>query len=103
MLDRVMLEAILEQSGLEDSVLSFTANKTPGGGEATLHFSNSNAAAKCIRHFHGCRWTTAPVTAYLVQENTDDIAATTADIAAPPGLDIAGPPGLGLDENSNQA
>lgn len=97
-----MLEAVLEQAGFEDSISSFTACKTLTGTEATLHFCSYAAAAKCVLHFHGRRWTTVPVTAYYVEQNADDDDTTIMNFTPPPGLEMAGPPGLGLDESGNQ-
>lgn len=98
-----MLEAVLEQAGLDASVLSSTTCKASGNGEdAILSFSNATAAARCIRHFHGRRWSSKPVTALLVEDSVADVDAIISNFTPPPGLDLPAPPGLDVDEVGNQ-
>lgn len=50
------IEAILDQAGLEDQLVSCDVQQGSHGGEAVLHLSSWNAANQAVRHFQGCRW-----------------------------------------------
>jgi len=53
---RPMMQAVLEQAGLEDSVLSSEAQTGNPSGHFVLTLSSQQAIDKCIEHFHGCKW-----------------------------------------------
>jgi len=51
-----MLETILEQAGLTDSVTGCILGEQQDTGKALIYLSNRNAAQMCIDHFGGCCW-----------------------------------------------
>jgi hypothetical protein len=51
-----MLETILEQAGLTDSVTGCILGEQKDTGKALIYLSNSHAAQMCIDHFGGCCW-----------------------------------------------
>jgi len=53
---RPMMQAVLEQAGLEDSVLSSEAQTGNPSGRFVLTLSSQQAIDKCVEHFHGCKW-----------------------------------------------
>jgi len=55
----MMMEAILEQAGLEDAIVSVEAVPGSQYGEAVLRLATWEAASYTLRHFDGCRWDSA--------------------------------------------
>jgi hypothetical protein len=53
---RPMMEAVLEQAGLEDSIVSSEAHTGNLCGHFVLTLSSQQAIDKCVGHFHGCKW-----------------------------------------------
>merc|ERR1719259_864106 len=56
LLSDAMMEAMLEQAGVEDMVLSFAATAGHICGEARVHFAHPSAAARFTAHVNGRRW-----------------------------------------------
>jgi len=56
LLTEPMMEAILEQAGLEYAVVDFTTKTGRPCGEVTVGFSCELAAQRCISHFQQCQW-----------------------------------------------
>jgi len=56
LLTDLMMEAVLQQAGLDSCVTSFTAKPGKPVGEATINFSNHMAAEQCMSHFTDCLW-----------------------------------------------
>jgi len=56
-----MLEAVLQQAGLDAAVLASRAEQGRPCGEAHVTLASSDAAAACIAHFHGCQWDSSGV------------------------------------------
>lgn len=54
-LSEPMMEAVLQQAGLE-GVLLFSTEAGKPCGEALVSFTSREAAEKCAAHFHGCQW-----------------------------------------------
>jgi len=50
------MEAVIEQAGLEEFVISCEAWPGNSHGEATIQLVTRDAGEQCLRHFHGCRW-----------------------------------------------
>lgn len=50
------MEAILDQAGLEESIVTCEAWPGVPCGQATLHMATLDAANRAAKHFHGCRW-----------------------------------------------
>lgn len=71
----VCMEAILEQAGLEDAIVSCEAWPGASSGEALIQLASWNAAELCARHFHGCRWCATGATVF-------------AELATPPAPDL---------------
>lgn len=55
LMSRAMLEATLEQAGLEKDLIRITFLK-PGSGKVRIAVANQKAAKACAQHFHGCKW-----------------------------------------------
>jgi hypothetical protein len=53
---RPMMLAVLEQAGLEDSIVSSEAHTGKPSGHFILTLSSQQAIDKCFEHFHGCKW-----------------------------------------------
>lgn len=53
---RPMMLAVLEQAGLEDSIVSSEAHTGNRCGHFVLTLSSQQAIDKCVGHFHGCKW-----------------------------------------------
>jgi len=53
---RPMMQAVLEQAGLEDSIVSSEAHTGNPCGHFVLTLSSQQAIDKCVEHFHGCKW-----------------------------------------------
>jgi len=51
-----LLEAILEQAGLTDSVMGCILGEKQDTGKALIHLGSRQAAQTCIDHFGGCCW-----------------------------------------------
>jgi hypothetical protein len=62
-----LLEAALEQAGLESEILAREVKVTKGSstGEGVVVLISEDAAQRCIRHFQGLKWAKAqqPITA----------------------------------------
>lgn len=56
LLNKAMMSATLEQARLDEFVLSCSTKPGAQRGEATITFSNADAAVRCARHFNGRRW-----------------------------------------------
>eukprot|EP00929_Paragymnodinium_shiwhaense_P103324 TRINITY_DN6675_c0_g1_i2.p1 TRINITY_DN6675_c0_g1~~TRINITY_DN6675_c0_g1_i2.p1 ORF type:complete len:293 (-),score=70.79 TRINITY_DN6675_c0_g1_i2:310-1188(-) len=70
----MMMEAMLEQAGLEDAIVSVEAWPGFQCGEAVLRLATWEAAHFCLRHFEGCRWDSAVgVTAEIGGQNGDGV------------------------------
>jgi hypothetical protein len=67
LLSQKMMEAILDQGGLEKSVLGVTITKPD---KVQISLSSHDAALQCVTHFDKCKWNTQdgglPVTAKVV-------------------------------------
>lgn len=109
MLSDVMMEAMLEQAGLDVSALSFDLRTGRPRGQAIVTFSSRRLAEQCSRHFHGCPWgpAGAPVTAQIVSKGTvrSKLPSTrhsqrgaSSGHALPKPVGVAGMPGLSVDE-----
>jgi len=59
MLSKPLIEAMLQQAGLEETISKYEMSKGDPCGELLLHFSNHLLAAQCVRHFEGCQWDTS--------------------------------------------
>jgi hypothetical protein len=70
MMSDIMMEAMLQQSGVDSAVINFNTRMGSMSGEAVVKLKDRNAAQKCARHFDGRRWGRAmsPVSARIVQE-----------------------------------
>lgn len=55
-LSEPMMEAVLQQAGLDSAVVGFTMKSGKPCGEATVTFSCPIAAERCATHFTGCQW-----------------------------------------------
>jgi len=69
LLTHAMLEAVLEQAGILDAVVSFDTEQGKQCGRAFIHFKKGNpdALEACLNHFHGCSWdASAKVSAMVV-------------------------------------
>merc|ERR1712070_792071 len=53
---RPMMQAVLEQAGVEDSIVSSEAQTGNPSGHFVLTLSSQQAIDKCVEHFHGCKW-----------------------------------------------
>mmetsp|Transcript_56382 Transcript_56382/g.150816 ORF Transcript_56382/g.150816 Transcript_56382/m.150816 type:complete len:350 (-) Transcript_56382:532-1581(-) len=56
LLEREMLEVVLDQSRLRDTVISFSTQKGRRTGEALVVMDSTASAGMCIQHFNGCQW-----------------------------------------------
>lgn len=70
-------EAMLEQAGLQHDVVSQSIRTGSICGEAVLKVVDRNAAARCIKHFHGRAW-----------DPSGSLVCATI-MAPPPGLQSA--------------
>lgn len=72
-LSKPMIEAVLQQAGLDSAVLHCSTHpgKKCGRGRAVVQFSSKHAAQRCVHHFHGCSWDTSAsvVTARIEAHN----------------------------------
>lgn len=77
---RGMLEAAIEQAGLESLVQKLEVQHC-NIGKATLILAGDRAAQRCIRHFHGLKWgkSSEPVSARYQQQGGQD--AVTQQVA----------------------
>jgi hypothetical protein len=74
------MEAIIEQAGLEDSIVMVEAWPGTPSGEAKISLTTWEAAELCVRHFHGCRWC-----------STGSSVRAEIDAASAPGMWLPGP------------
>jgi len=95
MLTDAMMEAILEQAGLEAATVSFTTRQGSVCGDATIKLSSNSAAQQCIRHFHGCQWAASGV---VITAQLSSPAKKSSSKAHRQGLEFADMPGLSKDE-----
>jgi len=51
-----MMEAVLQQAGLDACVTNITLRSGKPVGEAIIIFSSRMAAEHCVTHFQGCQW-----------------------------------------------
>jgi len=109
-----MLEAVLQQAGLEDSVLSMRPQKGNPCGSAEVTLSGRDAAELCLRHFKGCAWDRSGrvVSSSIVESATPvdmcpkawsrqrGCAASEGSTLSPCGSEslVSPPPGLSLAE-----
>jgi len=56
LLEKEMLEVVLDQSRLRDGVISFSMQKGRRTGEAVVVMDSAASADLCIQHFNGCQW-----------------------------------------------
>mmetsp|Transcript_18022 Transcript_18022/g.45480 ORF Transcript_18022/g.45480 Transcript_18022/m.45480 type:complete len:379 (+) Transcript_18022:30-1166(+) len=56
LLSEPMMEAILQQAGLDSAAAGFKTKPGKPCGEATVTFSCPIAAERCVTHFMGCQW-----------------------------------------------
>lgn len=63
------LEAMLDQAGLTDNILSCQLGQDQDTGKALIYLTNRSAAQMCMEHFSGCCWdkTGTSVTAQMVE------------------------------------
>jgi len=104
----LMIEAMLDQADLEDTVLRSVVRKDRCFREelceVLLTFGTRHEAKKCMAHFHGRQWAAAgvPVAASIAKQGTKDASASqkrvlepVAEISGPcPGENLEPPPGL---------
>eukprot|EP00929_Paragymnodinium_shiwhaense_P009527 TRINITY_DN113732_c0_g1_i1.p1 TRINITY_DN113732_c0_g1~~TRINITY_DN113732_c0_g1_i1.p1 ORF type:complete len:412 (+),score=83.92 TRINITY_DN113732_c0_g1_i1:118-1236(+) len=67
-LSDAMMEAMLEQAGVDNCVVKFATQHGTPNGTAVITLSQRNSAERCARHFEGCKWGAAagPVVARIV-------------------------------------
>jgi len=53
---RPMMLAVLEQAGLEDSIVSSEAHTGNPCGHFIVTLDSQQAIDKCVEHFHDCKW-----------------------------------------------
>jgi hypothetical protein len=53
---KAMMQAVLEQAGLEDSIVSSEARAGSPCGHFFLTLDSQQAVDRCVEHFHGRRW-----------------------------------------------
>lgn len=79
-----MMEAVLQQAGLEGCVVNLQMKMGKRNGEAVVAFSNHAAAIRCMTHFQGCQWDSSGVnvTAHLItgQALTAEKISTTPPV-----------------------
>jgi len=56
LLSEAMLEAVLQQAGLDDEHNGFTVRGGKNTGEVLVKLSSMFAAQRCVLHFDGCQW-----------------------------------------------
>mmetsp|Transcript_48579 Transcript_48579/g.125218 ORF Transcript_48579/g.125218 Transcript_48579/m.125218 type:complete len:447 (-) Transcript_48579:517-1857(-) len=56
LLTDLMMEAVLQQAGLDSCVTGFSLKPGKPVGEAIISFSSRMAAEHCMTHFSGCQW-----------------------------------------------
>jgi len=56
LLSEIMMEAILQQAGLTEEVISYSATQGKSFGQATVLFSSREVAMLALHHFNGCQW-----------------------------------------------
>lgn len=56
LLSEPMMDAILQQAGVDESATGFTVKRGKPCGEAVLFFSCELAAHQCLAHFEACQW-----------------------------------------------
>lgn len=90
LLSKSMMEAVLQQAGVENGVLDFSTKCGKSCGEAIVNFSSFKAAEKCAAHFKGCMWDQMgnSVLTQLVKLIEDPLPSMET---APPQLQVADP------------
>lgn len=73
LLSEMMMEAMLQQAGI-DGVVSFSTKPGKPCGEARVTFYSQEAAQRCMAHFHGRQWDGCQVSTWLA---SDDATAAT--------------------------
>jgi len=78
MLAEEMMDAVLQQAGLESAVVGYTTTRGEGFGEAVVSISNLGMALHCVHHFQGCRWGSSrpSVTAEILMPTEDDCGSS---------------------------
>lgn len=56
LLTEVMLEAVLEQAGLDDDVISMVPRTGKPSGHVLVTLSSFEMVERCVRHFNGRQW-----------------------------------------------
>jgi hypothetical protein len=56
LLTEVMLEAVLEQAGVDDDVISIVPRTGKPSGHALVTLSSFEMVERCVRHFNGRQW-----------------------------------------------
>jgi len=105
---RPMMQAVLEQAGLKDSIVTSKAVTGNPCGQFVLTLNSQQAIDKCVEHFHGCKWDASGAVVVVVQSQLTQprVARKTAapsyscsedgfsdddreSLMAPPGLERA--------------
>lgn len=83
LLNNAMMEAMLDQAGVEAAVLGFTTTVGHVCGEARVNFWDYGSAARFVTHVQGCRWgQDSRVVAQII--NLQAKAASAPRPSAPP-------------------
>jgi hypothetical protein len=55
-LSQTMMEAVLQQAGLDESILDIKLQVGKPCGKALVTYTSLQVVERCIRHFYGCQW-----------------------------------------------
>jgi hypothetical protein len=83
---RPMMQAVLEQAGLEESIVTSEAHTGDQCGHFVLTLSTQQAIDKCVEHFNGCKWDARVVVSVEIQQTQPRVARKSAvsAVVAPP-------------------
>lgn len=94
LLNENMMEAMFQQAGLADAVISAFVEESEPCGNALIGFTSSRAAVRCAAHFHGCFWDRSgtQVVTEAFETGAEDCALTGASaqelLALPQGWSL---------------
>merc|ERR1712070_980496 len=78
------MQAVLEQAGVEDSIVSSEAHTGKPSGRFVLTLNSQRAIDKCVEHFHGCKWDASGAVVVNVESQLSPRdARKTAAVVAP--------------------
>lgn len=72
LLSEAVVEAMLDQVGCNDCLLSFATHRGKPTGSVSVFFTNAYAAQLCVNHFHGRQWGAGKVHAELLCTSRKD-------------------------------